>query len=362
MTNKTNNEDLANSNNEDLLKVENLEQNEYLVSSSIIDVPEDKTEKKELKVSVFRLILYALAPAKNESQPLFYSLRPIKTVRYALFCIIFSIFVYFCRNFVDAKTFIPLYLVFASTAFPLMFITFHYELNLRRNISIFQMLFSFLFGLVLNLMIKGLSDSLLVQSIYQDTIDIFIVPLLWGVGQVLFLAIFSKIYGITDVSTNILLAVCVGMGYAFFNSMNGLYSSLYRSVEIIVPGSDNYVGQAIVDYSLYMEESLKQADGLLMWNCFFFPFLIACWSVVLGAVVSLTKLLGTKKSESSFSVYLLLVLVVILYILSVFPTSIGYFEYLLKIVCAVISFFVAIRLENNAIYDTLNDITPQENK
>lgn len=362
MTNNNINEDLKKSNNEDLLKVENLEQNEYLVSSSIIDVPEEKVEKKELKVSVFRLILYALAPTKNDSQPSFYSLRPVKTVRYALFCIIFSIFVYFCRSFVDFKSFIPLYLIFASTVFPLMFITFHYELNLRRNISIFQMFFSFVFGLVLNIMIKGLSDSLLVQSIYQDTIDIFIVPVLWGVGQIVFLAIFSKIYGITDVSTNILLAVCAGMGYAFFNSLHGLYSSLYRSVEVIVPGSENYVGQGIIDYALYMEESFKQADSLLLWNCFFFPFLMACWSVVLGAVVSLTKLLGTKKSDSSFSVYLLLVLVIILYILCVFPTSIGYFEYLLKIVCSVISLFVAIRLENNAIYDTINDITPSQDQ
>lgn len=362
MTNNNINEDLEKINNEDLLKVENLEQNEYLVSSSIIDVPEEKVEKKELKVSVFRLILYALAPTKNDSQPPFYSLRPVKTIRYALFCIIFSIFVYFCRSFVDYKTFIPLYLVFASMVFPLLFISFHYELNQRRNISIFQMMFAFLFGLVLKLAIKGLSDSILIQSIYQDTIDIFIVPVLWGIGQIVFLAIFSKIYGIMDVATNILLAVCAGMGYAFLNSLNTLYSSLYKSVEIVIPGSENYIGQAIVDYALYMDESLKQSDSLLLWNCLFFPFLMTCWSVVLGAVVSLTKLLGTRKSDSSFSIYLLLVLVIILYILSVFPTSIGYFEYLLKSVCTIISLFVAIRLENNAIFDTLNDITSKQNE
>lgn len=350
MTDKTN--------NEDLLKVENLEQNEYLVSSSIIDVPREKSEKKELRVSVFKLILYAIAPSKNpDTQPPYYALRPVKTMRYGLFSIFFVIFIYFCRNFIDAKTFTPLFLFFASLVFPLMFITFHYELNFRRNVSIFQMLFSFIFGIVLNLGIKALSDSFLVQSVYQDTIDIFIVPLFWGVGQAVFLGVFSKIYGITDVSTNILLAVCAGMGYAVLNSMNGLYAALFRSVEVVVPGSENYIGQAIVDYSFFMAESFKQADSLLFWNCLFFPFLLACWSVVMGTVVSLTKLLGTKKSESSFSVYLLLVLVIILYILTVFPASIGYFEYILKIVCSIISLFVAIRLENNAIYDTINDIS-----
>lgn len=77
----------------------------------------------------------------------------------------------------------------------------------------------------------------------------------------------------------------------------------------------------------------------------------------MGTVASLTKFLGKRKSDSSFSVYLLLVLVIILYILTVFPTSIGYFELFLKIVCAVISFSVAVRLENNAIYDTINDLS-----
>jgi len=348
-------------NNEDLLKVENLEQNEYLVSSSIIDVPEEKAEQKTLKVSVFKLILAALTPVKDESkQPAYYSLRPVKSVKYALFSLFFAVFVYMGAKILDSKIYVPLFLFYASAVLPLFFITFHYELNGRRNITIFQMMFCFVFGMFLFVLINGLVDSLLVKSIYQNTIDIFIVPVLWGVGEAIFLAIVSKIYSITDTSTNILLAVCVGTGYAFINSLSSLYSGLFCTIEVAVSGQENNTVQAIVDIASYIEQSYAQANQLIFWDCVCFPFLISCWSVVMGTVVSLTKLFGAgaKKSDSSFSVYLLLVLAIILYILTVFPSSIGYFEYFLKIVCAVISLFVALRLENNAVYDTVNELYP----
>ena len=347
-------------NNEDLLKVENLEQNEYLVSSSIIDVPEEKAEQKKLKVSVFKLILAALTPVKDESkQPAYYSLRPVKSVKYALFSLFFAVFVYIGAKILDSKIYVPLFLFYTSAVLPLFFITFQYELNGRRNITIFQMLFCFVFGMFLFVLINGLVDSLLVKSIYQNTIDIFIVPVLWGVGEAVFLAIVSKIYSITDTSTNILLAVCVGMGYAFINSLSSLYSGLFSTIEVAVSGQENNTVLAIVYLASYMEQSYEQVNKLIFWDCISFPFLISCWSVVMGTVVSLTKLLGAKRGESSFSVYLLLVLAIILYILTVFPSSIGYFEYILKIVCAIISLFVALRLENNAVYDTVNELYPE---
>lgn len=344
-------------NNEDILKVENLEQNEYLVSSSIIDAPKEIVEKKEEKVSVLRLILMAIFPNKNNAEkPYYYPLRPVKTVKYVVFLFFFALFIYLCEKLIDAKIFLPLFIFSISLALPLLFITLHYELNFRRNISIFQMMFAFLFGMVLYIVIEGLADTLLLESIYKDTIDIFIVPVLWGVGELLFLAFLSKLYSITDAATNILLAVCVGMGFAFLSSLHAMFSGLFQSVEIIVPGQENYIGQAIIDYSPYIEESLSQIKNTFFWDTCCFPFLLCCWSIVVGTVVSSTKVLRKRKKESSFSIYLLFVLVVILHILTVFPTTIGYFQSLLKILCALISLFVAIRLENNAIYDTLNDI------
>ena len=345
-------------NNDEILRVENLEKNEYLVSSSVIDVPEEKKESKVPKVGILRLIISAIAPPKNpDEQPAYYALRPVKTVKYALFALFFAVFIYVCGKIIDPKVYIPLFIFCASIVFPLLFITFHYVLNSRRNVTIFQLLFSFSFGILLYVVINGLSDSLLVRSIYKDTIDIFIVPFLWGIGEAFYLALISKVYGLTDASTLILLAVCVGMGYAFIHSLSSVFTSLFTSVEVVIPGHDNYVGQAIVDYSSLMSESLSNAADVLFWDCCCFPFLLCCWSVVMGTVASLTKFLGKRKSDSSFSVYLLLVLVIILYILTVFPTSIGYFELFLKIVCAVISFSVAVRLENNAIYDTINDLS-----
>jgi len=345
-------------NNEELLKVDNLDKNEYLVSSSIVDIPEDKKETKTSKVSVFTLIISAIAPKKDETKDnIAYAMRPVKTIKYLLFSLVFAVFVYACLKMVDSKIIIPLFLFFTSSFFPLLFICFHYELNLRRNVSIFQLLFSFAFGVVLYIAIKSLSDTLLVKSIYKETIDIFIVPVLWGVGESSYLAVTSKIYGITETLTNVLLAVCVGMGFAFMNSFSNLYGGLFRSVEIVDSELGKLTTIAIVDYPAYIENSISQAFKLVGWDCICFPFFLACWSVVMGTVASLTKFLGTRKNDSSFSVYLLLVLVIILYILTVFPTSIGYFEIFLKIICALISLFVALRLVNNAIYDTVNGQT-----
>lgn len=347
---------MDNNKNDDLLKVENYEQNEYVVASSIVEPPIEKTAKAEKKVTLLNVLVSAVTLNKKKSDSTYTALRPIKTLKFVIVIAVITLLLFLMSKFADAKLFIPALVLFASFAIPMLLVILHYELNPKKNISIFQLFCSFLFGMLLYIAINSVSNTLLVRSVYKSTIDIFLVPVFWGFGELFFVSLLAKMYNITDLSSNILLAVCIGMGYAFVTALYSLYSGLFVSVQILIGEAEHYAGSAIVDNSVYFAESVDQVLKLIPWNCIAFPFFLACWSIVMGNVVSLTEMFGKKRAENPFSVYLLLILVIVLYILLFFPVSFGYFEYLLKILCAVLSVFIALKLENNALTESVKSL------
>ena len=349
---------MDNNHNDDLLKVENFEQNEYVVASSIVEVPIEKTSKPEKKVTLLNVLLSAVSVNKR-SDGAYAKLRPIKTLKFLVVIAIVALLLFLMSKFSEAKLFASALILFAAFAFPMLLIVLHYELNPKRNISFFQLFVSFLFGALLYITINSISNTFLVRSVYKSTIDIFLVPVFWGLGELFFVSLLAKMYNITDLSSNILLAVCIGMGYAFITALYSLYSGLFVSVDIVMGDAEHYAGSAVVDNSVYFSQSIDGVVKLIPWNCIVFPVLLVCWSIVVGNVVSLTELFGKKRAENPLSVYLLLILVIVLYILLFFPASFGYFEYLLKIMCAVISIFIAIKLENNALTECVKTLDEQ---
>ena len=74
---------------EDLLKLENLEKIEYLVTASIIDEPVEKVEKKQRKITLFNLITYSLSINKNdEDNDLYQNVKLTKTLEVLILLIL----------------------------------------------------------------------------------------------------------------------------------------------------------------------------------------------------------------------------------------------------------------------------------
>ena len=315
--------------NEDLLKVENLEQNEYIVTSSIVDVPTEKVQKKPVRVTVFGALISALSINKRDDD-LYSSIRPVKTFKYSILLIILATLIYFFYQVADVKLILPIIIFFSSIAIPLFVITMSYELCPKKNISFFQMFVSFTFGLLIYISIDSLVNSVLIKVIYETTIETIIVPILWGITEVIFVAILTKMYNLTSFSSTILLAVSVGSGFSTAWSLHEVVGTLFIPVEIISSiNSTHYTGLAIVDDLIFTNQSIKAFLDILLTRCIYFPLVIASWSVAIGSVAGNSNI--RIKREKPFSRYLLLVLVIVLFILSMFTTSFEYFDVVLKL-------------------------------
>lgn len=366
---ENNKENAANGTNEEILKLHSYEErvqdgqteNDGIVAS----VMENYVEKNEIvikKPNIFRLMIAALSLDKNKEEDQIYALlKPIKTLKYLIVFAVMCLMLYLMSKLVDSKLFLPLLLTIAPCALPCLFIVFNYEIADKTGVSFFKLFCSFFFGMLLHVVINTICNTFLVKSVYKSTIDILIVPVLWGLGELTFVALLSKMYNISETSTNILIAVCVGMGYAVISAMQTMFSSFFVSVEIIVSGNERYNGSAIIDNAIYLSQAIEQAMDSLFFSCIFFPTLIMSWSVVVGNVVSVTEVFGKKSKGNFFSVYLLLVLVIILYALTVFPSSFGYLDVIFKIICTIISLYIMVRLQNNALEERIKNLRQSGN-
>ena len=342
-------------NNDNLLKVENLEQNEYLVTSSIIDEPKEKIEEKQEKISVIGLFISAISLKRQGKDKIYSKIRPVKTLKLILVLTVICALLYLFYKLVDPKVILPIILIFSSIACPFVAMTFHYEICPQKGTSLFQLIFSFIFGILLYISINALSRSVLITIIYESTINIIIVPILWGIGELLFIAILAKMYNITDPAVGILLAVSVGVGYAFTWTMHELFSCFFIPVEIIMNGGvEHYIGEAIVDEASLLLLGFENMFSKILRYSLYYSTMIACWSVVIGSVTSLTELFKTNRKEKPISIYLMLVLVILLYALSVFNTTFSSFDIILKALCFVVSLIVAYKIENNALTHTVD--------
>ena len=339
---------------EDFLKVENLDKNEYIVTAAVIEPPAEKLEKKPKKVTLFGAVISAIS--LNKSDDLYIGIRPVKTIISLIMILFFTILLYFFYHIADTKLVLAVIVFFGAIAIPLLLMTLNYEISPKKNVSFYNIILSFLFGLMLYLAIDALVTGILIKTIYRSTIDSVIVPVLWGIGELVIVAILAKVYNITDLSSGILLSVSVGMGYAAALALHGLIGSLFIPVEVIIDQNttEHYIGSAILDNLQFTQQSIKNTMGELIWLCFYYPVCICSWSIVIGNVIVKPIQLAQEKKEGSISVYLLLVLVISLYMLSNFATTFNYFDSVLKIISIITSIFIAVRTVNYAMNKGLN--------
>ena len=335
---------------EDLLKFNNLDKNEYLVTAAVIEPPIDKVETKPKKATLMGAVLSAISLNKNDD--LYSKIRPRKTLVSLILILVFTIFLYFFYEIADKKLILGVIAIFAAIAIPLLMITLNYEICPKKTFSFYNIIISFIFGIAMYIAIDAVVNAFLVKNIYRATIDSVIIPMVWGISELIFIALICKVNNISEANTSILLAISVGMGYATALALHELLNSLFVSVELIInegTTSIHYVGSAIVDNINITQANIINTMDELIASCFFYPIAISCWSAVIGRVVVISMPGSKGKRASSFSYYLLVVLVIGLYMLSNFSTSFINLDAALKITSIIVSLFLGIKTINGAL-------------
>lgn len=339
-----------------LLSAERLEENEYKVTSSVIEPPPEKIAQKPLKITFFTVLFSALSLRRTVgTDPRIRAVRPVKTLKSLVLIIVLSVLFLLLFDFVDGKLMLPVIVGFCSVAMPVLLITLNYELCPKKKVSSMQIISTFCIGALLYAAIYAVTNGLLVRYIYQSTIDAIIIPALWGLTELFALLIIVKIYSITDLPSCILIAVCIGMGFCFSRSLLRNFTALFTSIEVISSSRSPYNGLGILDDPEFMKNSVNQMLAIVPWTGVYYPVMFACWSVVIGNVASSDgRLKSGGKKERPVSIYLMLVMVIVTYMLCEFQTSFGGFDIILKLFCALISLMAAIRQLNVSISRSLD--------
>ncbi len=339
----------------ELLSAEKLDENEYKVTSSVIEPPAEKIAQKPLKINFFTVLFSALSLRRTVGMDQrIRAVRPVKTLKSLILITVLSVLFLLLFDFVDGKLMLPMLVLFCSIAIPALLVSLHYELCPKKKVSGMQIFSAFCVGIIAYAVIYAITNGLLVRYIYQSTIDAVIIPALWGLTELFALLIIVKIYSITDLPSCILIAVCIGMGFCFSRSLLKNFTALFSSLEVLSPSGSPYYGLGILDDADFMKNSVNQMLSVIPLTGIYYPVMFSCWSVVIGNVASSDgRLKSGGKKERPVSIYLMLVLVIVTYMLCEFQTSFGGFDIILKIFCALISIVAAIRKLNVSISRSL---------
>lgn len=181
-------------------------------------------------------------------------------------------------------------------------------------------------------------------------LDNVFVPLVWVIGELLIVFLIIKTFNVTDLSSCVMLAVCVGMGFCFTRSIYSLFSALFLQVEAMPQGGVKYIGYGILDDGELLKQSMKAMLTNVMLDCLFYPLMLSSWSVIIGNVAAPLVAYRGAKRDHPFSTYLLLVLVAALYMLCEFNASYIAFDIALKIFCGAVSLFIGLHTVDDCLY------------
>lgn len=317
---------------------------------SVIEPPEEVLAKKPVKITVVSLFLKALTIKKSKDEDeRVKKLLPVNTLLSLILIIVSAGMFLLFFDLSDGKMFLPVLLCFCALSVPLALITMHYEFCLKKTVTAFQMLLTFCVGVILYAIIEAVNSRILVRFVYEGVLDAVFVPILWGIAELVALSLIIKAFNVTELSSCVLLAVCIGMGFCFTRCAYSLFSSLFLQLEI-TPQSGLNVGGIFDDEEL-LKNSVKELLKKIPLDCIYYPLMFSSWSVVIGNVASPLAAYRGAKKDHPFSMYLLLILVIALYMLCEFDASFGGFDVALKLFCGAVSLFVALRRVNDCLYN-----------
>lgn len=256
-----------------------------------------------------------------------------------------------CYFSVSKMILIPLLLVFCPLALPIIIIVFYYEIHRDRSVDFFKFALTFVIGFVFYLLLNFLNKRVLYSISFYSDIENYVYPVIYAIALFSFTFLIANSFKATSLSACFLIAVTLAMSYYFLETLNVVFTKLF-----IVVKNEELIGKdispavsAIVGEESYLEQSITNLfEG--WFDLFVYrPYMFSGWAMIIGAVASMSVEVRNKKGKPLRSIYLLIMLVVLFFYMTVTSTTIELFDTILKILSFVGTFYVSTNFLNTEL-------------
>lgn len=238
---------------------------------------------------------------------------------------------------------IPLLWFLLPACMSVLFIVFYVELGMGKKINMFHVFFSFISGIIIYFLIDFISD-LLFSLISNQLFNQMILPVFFALFAFFFTFLLCSFFKTTAMGECLVIAASVSFGFYFISAIVNSFNDLFIVDGTITTGSFIAPPGAgiIINNSEYLKNNLSSMLSDWLFDYFALPYLYACWSAVVGVLVSFAAESKKEKRDAPKTIYLLLMLVILLNVIAVMDTTINYLSLILKIASIVGSTLIAV--------------------
>ncbi|MBQ2717820.1 MAG: hypothetical protein IJF75_04410 [Clostridia bacterium] len=267
------------------------------------------------------------------------------------FLLVITILLLVMETFVDLKIVIPLTLLFYVIAVPSILIVFFIEFNTRRSIYPLHIVLMLLLGVFSYAFVTTICDKFLITFVYENYVEYIGRPIAWTLILYVFVFICCNILRVSKLPECLLVSVSFALGYALAQSFLTGFESLFVSSKIAIDGKVGafYNVGIILNDTEGLKQSLSQLKAHLFNTFIYMPLHFTSLSVVVAAVVSYKERTKIEKKPMVKSLYLLVMLNIILYSISVVETNFILFDSILKTVAIVTSASLSMKILDYAL-------------
>lgn len=246
--------------------------------------------------------------------------------------------------FIDKVTFIPVALVFLSTAIPCLIMCFYYEFDMGHTFPIGKLCLLIVIGALCYIVISQISAEMIDLVLNEAMINSIIMPIISNVVMFAVIFLVTSFFKSNSVRDYIMVVSFLVMGYVICQSFVKGFEELFISQKL--DGSALYNIKVIVESEEMLEASMQNLLDGMFYNFILLPFLYSGWGAVYAYLIYYLAENKRKQRDIPKSMYLLLFLVIILNILAKVETAMVSFNVILRMLATIITVYILLKLLN----------------
>lgn len=340
--------------NNDYLRVNSKERDDGITESSFTSSKSETRSAKneEQKITLFSLFRHSSANALGWSGP---KTRNILTM--LLVSILFSVVLYLVAIVSYSIAALIAAVCVNVIALPLCLIVLFYELNVMKNVGIFEICIGTLIGALYYLIVMLIESSIkeritfgyATANIYAGVVTVLEDVLLFAIAHLC-----ARLFKKDCVFGTILIVACVFGGYIVADTLTEMTNGLF--VNETAGGLKIYVGSDSAEFN----EMIKNFMPTLIKESVVMSALMCTWTVISGALISILLSPVRKKYLSNATVYALFCIVVAMHVAVTLEYSYGPLTVLIYCLTIAVSVLLAIKLLNYSVEITNFSVSDEE--
>lgn len=246
--------------------------------------------------------------------------------------------------FIDRVVFIPVAIVFLSIAVPCLIMVFYYEFDVGRIVPLGKLFLLAIIGALCYIVVSQIMSEILYLMFDKSLVESVFMPVVSNIIMFAVIFLATSFFQSDSVRDYFLIVTFLVMGYVVCECIVKGFSSLFISGK--VDGTTLYDVRIIIDNKDMLEKSMENLMSNLMYDFIVLPLMYSCWGTVYAYLVYYLAYSKRKRINIPKSMYLLVFLVIVLNILFKVDTSMPSFNVILRLMSAVVSVYVLIKLLN----------------